>query len=208
VPESWIEVSLALKDDLSIKIPRNEVEHVAGMVMSELETIQPGCSHTIAGGYRRGKLQSNDIDIVITHKKADRKRILELCQELTDVLSKKGLVTHLMTLTGQTTLKMWHPDVIAKALTIFSLPNSKRSRRLDLVFVVPDMYWTAVVGWTGSAMFQRDLRLHAKSIGLKFNSSGITRRNNESVVVAHSEREVFEILGLPRIHPTMRNADA
>lgn len=28
--------------------------------------------------------------------KADQRRIQELCQELTDVLSKKGLVTHLM----------------------------------------------------------------------------------------------------------------
>jgi hypothetical protein len=46
--------------------------------------------------YRRGKPETNDIDIVITHAKADQKRIQELCQELTDVLSKKGLVTHLM----------------------------------------------------------------------------------------------------------------
>lgn len=35
-----------------------------------------------------------------------------------------------------------------------------------------------------------------------------TRRNNESVIIARSEKDVFEILGLPHIHPTMRNADA
>ena len=35
-----------------------------------------------------------------------------------------------------------------------------------------------------------------------------TRRDSESVIVAHSEKDVFEILGLPYIHPTMRNADA
>lgn len=46
--------------------------------------------------YRRGKPESNDIDIVVTYPKADGKRTQELCQELTDVLSKKGLVTHLM----------------------------------------------------------------------------------------------------------------
>lgn len=98
------------------RIPRKEVERIAKLVMKELEVIQPGCSHTIAGGYvqsvpssplgvscrqysrryRRGKAESNDIDIVITHPKADRKRIRELCQALTDVLSKKGLITHLM----------------------------------------------------------------------------------------------------------------
>ena len=46
--------------------------------------------------YRRGKPESNDIDIVITHPKADQKMIQELCRELTEVLSKKGFVTHLM----------------------------------------------------------------------------------------------------------------
>ena len=28
------------------------------------------------------------------------------------------------------------------------------------------------------------------------------------MIVAHSEKDVFEILGLPYIRPTMRNADA
>jgi len=56
-------------------------------------------------------------------------------------------------------------------------------------------------------MFQRDLRLHAKSKGLKFDSPGITLRIDESMIVAHSEKDVFEILGLPYIKPTMRNAD-
>jgi len=208
VPERWIGISLALKDDLSIKIPRKEVEQITRTVMRELEAIQPGCIHTIVGGYRRGKPESNDIDIVVTYPNADQKRIQELCQGLTDVLSKKGLVTHLMTLTGQNTPKSSHSDVLAKALTVFSLPGSNRSRRLDLIFAVPEVYWTAVVGWTGSTMFQRDLRLFAKSKGLKFDSSGITRRNNQSVIIAHSEKDVFEILGLPYIHPTMRNADA
>ena len=34
------------------------------------------------------------------------------------------------------------------------------------------------------------------------------RNNNQEMIVAHSEKDVFEILGLPYIHPTMRNADA
>jgi len=33
------------------RIPRKEVKEIARMVMKELEVIQPGCSHTIAGGY-------------------------------------------------------------------------------------------------------------------------------------------------------------
>ena len=155
--------------------------------MTELEAIQPGCIHTIAGGYdslllfhvegsdlcypcsyRRGKPESNDVDIVITHPKANQKKIRELCQELTNVLSVKGLVTHVMSesehdltstccatltrcgnvaLTGQNTPNSSHSDVLAKALTVFSLPCSNKSNRLDLIFAVPEVYWTAVVGW-------------------------------------------------------------
>ena len=49
--------------------------------------------------------------------------------------------------TGENTPASSHSDVLAKALTVFSLPGSNRSRRLDLIFAVPEVYWTAVVGW-------------------------------------------------------------
>ena len=42
---------LFIDDTLCGRIPRKEVERVARTVMKELETIQPGCSHTIVGGY-------------------------------------------------------------------------------------------------------------------------------------------------------------
>jgi len=168
------------------RIARKEVEQIARTVMRELEAIQPGCTHTIAGGYgpfssvwkvltfspiysyRRGKPESNDVDIVVTHPKADPESIRELCQQLTDVLSEKGLVTHVMSesehhltlmrcttltrcgntaLTGQNTPKSSHSEVLAKALAVFSLPGSNKSSRLDLIFAVPEAYWTAVVGW-------------------------------------------------------------
>ena len=91
------------------------MKQIARTVMAELKAIQPGCIHTIAGeydplllfyaeepdlyypsSYRRGKPESNDVDIVVTHPNADKKKIRELCQQLIDVLSEKGLVTHVM----------------------------------------------------------------------------------------------------------------
>ena len=50
-------------------------------------------------------------------------------------------------LTCQNTPNSSHSDVLAKALTVFSLPGSNKSSRLDLIFSVPEAYWTAVVGW-------------------------------------------------------------
>ncbi|KAG6857179.1 hypothetical protein H0H87_008244 [Tephrocybe sp. NHM501043] len=62
-----IKAALALRHDLATFIPRTEVEEIHNIVMSEIEGLKSGCASTIVGGYRRGKLQSNDVDIVITH---------------------------------------------------------------------------------------------------------------------------------------------
>lgn len=44
-----------------------------------------------------------------------------------------------------------HWDSLEKALTVFVLPyDSARKqtyRRVDLIFVTPGVFWTAVVGW-------------------------------------------------------------
>ncbi|KAJ2924272.1 hypothetical protein H1R20_g12822, partial [Candolleomyces eurysporus] len=196
----------------------DEVEEIRDVVMRELEDLQPDCVSTIVGGYRRGKPQSNDVDIVISHSDPIRGKdiIPGLCKRLTARLYKKGLVTHVMHLSGfhsLNALRTEHWDTLEKALTVFKLPPKpgieRLHRRLDLIFALPDTYWTAVIGWTGSKMFQRDLRLWAKKEkGMKFDSVGLTRRHDTRRYLPKSEKEVFDILGLPWIDPTMRNADA
>jgi hypothetical protein len=89
------------------------------------------------------------------------------------------------------TLRTAQWDSLEKALTVYRTPYDGH-RRVDLICALPETYWTAVVGWTGGTMFQRDLRLAAKSVyvrvcsllqpglisnflgsGLKFDSSGL-----------------------------------
>jgi len=80
-------------------------------------------------------------------------------------------------------------------------------RRVDLVFAPPEAYWTAVVGWTGSTQFERDIRLWANEMGLHFDSAGICRLNDSKPIYADSEKDVFDILSLPYVLPEYRNAD-
>jgi len=42
---------------------------------------------------------------------------------------------------------------------------------------------------------------------MKFDSVALTRRHDARAFLPKSEEEVFEILGLPWIDPTMRNAN-
>jgi DNA polymerase/3'-5' exonuclease PolX len=55
-------------------------------------------------------------------------------------------------------------DSLEKALTVYRTPNGGRHRRVDLICALPETYWTAIVGWTGATMFQRDLRSAAKAV--------------------------------------------
>ncbi|KIM40321.1 hypothetical protein M413DRAFT_446505 [Hebeloma cylindrosporum] len=221
-PDMSIKIALALREELEIPIPREEVEEVHSVVMKELHEIQPGCVSTIVGGYRRGKPESNDVDIVFSHPdlRNGGNLVKGLCAKLTNRLHSLGLITHAMHLSGfhaPDALRTETRGSLEKVLTVFILPESaskagtrkRLHRRLDLIFATPAAYWTAVVGWTGSRMFERDLRLWAKvEKGMKFDSTGLTRRHDSKLLVPKSEEEVFEILGLDWIDPTMRNANA
>jgi len=177
--------------------------------MDHLNAVEPGCVSTITGGYRRGKPESNDIDIVFTHPNANSAK--NLCGRLVERLRSAGLVTHVMHLSGfheYDALRTAQWDSLEKALTVYRTPNNGRHRRVDLICALPETYWTAVVGWTGGTMFQRDLRLAAKSVGLKFDSSGLTRRRDSRLTFPRSEKEIFDIIGIPWVDPTLRNTDA
>jgi len=177
--------------------------------MDHMNTLEPLCVSTVVGGYRRGKPASNDIDIVFTHPDATSAK--DLCARLVERLRSAGLVTHVMYLSGfheYNALRTAQWDSLEKALTVYRSPNDGRYRRVDLIFALPETYWTAVVGWTGATMFQRDLRSAAKSIGLKFDSSGITRRRDSRLIYPRSEKEVFDVIGVPWVDPTLRNTDA
>jgi DNA polymerase IV len=105
-----------LRDELELPIPREEVEEIHQVVMSELEKLQPGClalswvgkcaslaSPTIwivkwLSSYRRGKEKSNDVDIVIGHPdlKSGSDKIKDLCKRFIQHLHSNGMVTHVM----------------------------------------------------------------------------------------------------------------
>lgn len=154
--EQSIKIGLALRHDLSQTIPREEVEEINRTIMRELSHIQKGCKSVIAGGYRRGKSQSSDVDIVVTHTdwNLGSQKVKGLCRKLVQRLHEQGFVTHVMHLSGfheHNVLRTHHWDSLEKALTVFVWPhNSSRRRvyrRVDLIFAAPEVFWTAVVGW-------------------------------------------------------------
>lgn len=90
------------------KINRTEVESIANTVLEHANRIHGGFQLTIVGGYRRGKMMSGDVDLMLSHvdEEATRNLIRKLVMSLEDTKHistsprvrtkmRKGLLTRL-----------------------------------------------------------------------------------------------------------------
>ncbi|WVQ86482.1 hypothetical protein IAS59_000195 [Cryptococcus gattii] len=207
IVEEWMK----LKNELDQKIPREEVEEIAACVLENLEAFIPNCEYTICGGYRRGKTQSSDVDIVFRPPKDDQD--IGLLRALYLRLSELRIVTHVLHVTHRDPNQPIRAaaqnfDNLDKAFVIFKLPGKGRlHRRVDLISAPRDRYASAVLSWTGSMMFERDLKRYAENeTGHKFRAGLIKIATGEEINL-ETEREIFDYLGLRYIPPELRNAD-
>lgn len=98
-------------------------------------------------------------------------------------------------------------EFVLKPPTSPTIPVS-RHRRVDVLFAPYRVYGATVLGWTGSRMFERDLRRRARGRDFKFSSNGLVDLHSKEVVRTTDEKEIFRVLGLNYIPPEWRNCDA
>lgn len=196
IVREWI----GLKPDLDSKIPRAEVVEIEACVQAQLEALLPGCRHTVTGGYRRGKPESNDVDIVFCPPgdEMDVGRLLrDLVTRMTDLGERfardgtvcadivPGIITHVLRKSCKH-VRTSHSDPssdvavasnhvkdhanfdgLDKAFVLFRLPPTqlpdgtirrRLTRRVDFIFAPKNKYALAVLGWSGSMIFERDLK--------------------------------------------------
>ncbi|BGP56473.1 hypothetical protein JCM8202v2_004093 [Rhodotorula sphaerocarpa] len=208
-------------DDIQLPIPRADVESIARFVHLQVERIERGSHLVITGGYRRGKKHSNDVDLLFTYPHQDgkeRKMLRRLCHRL----QEKGFIPPdgILSFSEPATLRSIEEnkkassfDSLDKALIIFRHPANRTTRprdhyrRVDLIFARWPNFGAAVLGWSGSTQFERDLRKHAEKLGYKFDSGGLRVRGSHEVVPTMTEQDVFRALKLEYIPPEYRNAD-
>jgi DNA polymerase IV len=208
-------------DEFQIGIPRKEVEAIADKVKQHaIKVRDEGVEVIVVGGYRRGKKESGDVDIIVSHRELDK--TLNLVSDIVASLEVEGWVTHTLTLAltstqrGQSTLPFKavgvasHSagfDTLDKALVVWQDPtwptqtadlaqNSKAKnpnvhRRVDIIISPWRTVGCAIVGWSGGTTFQRDLRRYVrKKHGWKFDSSGVRDRGNGQVVSLEGDNGV------------------
>ncbi|CAG8529541.1 4446_t:CDS:2, partial [Ambispora gerdemannii] len=127
--------------------------------------VDPKCTLTPVGGYRRGKEFNGDVDVIVTHPVEEA--ATQLLPRIIDKLSQKGYLKY----------KMWHGhtvprhkmygrtvpkhNILDKCICAFYHPSAKLHRQVDIIIAPHSLYPTAVVGWTGSRQFERSFKLYA-----------------------------------------------
>ncbi|KPI39217.1 DNA polymerase type-X family protein pol4 [Cyphellophora attinorum] len=215
------QIGLKFYSEFESKIPRAEVESIASTILHHARLCKSipeehwtpnadGSGHAndmvcvIVGGYRRGKAESGDVDVILSHR--DEHVTQDLVVDVVQSLETAGWITHTLTLQTTTSDRDQQTlpyrgeghghgfDSLDKALCVWQDPefddqegtitkNPNVHRRVDIILSPWRTVGCAVLGWSGGTTFQRDLRRFAKKErGWKFDSSGVRDRGTGGVV--------------------------
>ncbi|MCJ1277239.1 hypothetical protein MMC21_005049 [Puttea exsequens] len=199
------QIGLKYYDEFQLKIPRVEVETITAVITRHAKLVTDTSIETIiVGGYRRGKPESGDVDVILSHQNEDM--TCNLVERVVKSLEKEGWITHTLTMNLTNTKRNQEPlpistaslvghgfDTLDKALVVWQDPNWETKsadlsanpkaknpnphRRVDIIISPWRTVGCAIAGWTSGTTFQRDLRRYAKyRKRWKFDSSGVRER--------------------------------
>jgi DNA polymerase IV len=198
------QIGLKFFDEFERKISRAEVESIGSVIEQHAKALTDSrMTSTIVGGYRRGKSESGDVDIILSHP--DEANTHFFISRLVTALEDSGWITHTLTLAETNSQRNQQPlglrvdsskggfDTLDKALLVWQDPewpgkaeakahdpkakNPNVHRRVDIIISPWRTVGCAIAGWSSGTTFQRDLRRFAKhKHGWKFDSSGVRDR--------------------------------
>jgi DNA polymerase/3'-5' exonuclease PolX len=180
---------------LDTQIPHNEIDEINEFILDTMFEIDVKLFGTTCGSYRRQKETSGDVDFIIIHqdyKTADTKMDVNYLDIVIQRLIKKNFIIDSLTKT----------DVKTKYMGIFKWKNSN-PRRIDIRIFPLESYYAALLYFTGSKDFNRQMRLNAIAHDYTLNEYGLFDENNKLIKV-NSEKELFDNLGMEYVTPEKR----
>ncbi|KAG5930667.1 hypothetical protein E4U42_000007 [Claviceps africana] len=208
------QIGLKYYDEFKKTIPRGEVEDIGELILEHARRIDSGFQMVIVGGYRRGKKENGDVDVVLSHH--EEAKTLNMVEKLVRSLESAGLITHTLSLWTKNSERGQQPlawrgqasgrgsgfDTLDKAMVVWQNKHHSTAtlhRRLDIIISPWKTVGCALIGWSGGNTFQRDLRRYCKyEKGLKFDSSGIRRRSDGEWIDFEGSRAAREHISLDR----------
>ncbi len=169
--------------DLQQKIPRSELHKLKDLLHKYWDKYN--VTFVIGGSYRRGEIESNDIDVIVR----DGIGMPTLLSEL----EKNGnLIGNLTKPTGTKWLGLVKFD--------------KLVRRMDILLVEKNEYPYALIYFTGDTRLNIELRTYANKLGYKLSGHELldSRGNN---IYLKDERAIFDFFNLKYLKPEQRKGN-
>ncbi|KAM7368538.1 hypothetical protein PAMP_012872 [Pampus punctatissimus] len=214
-------------DDLNQLVTKAEADAIGGIVEKAVLDVLPGAQITLTGGFRRGKLTGHDVDLLITHPEEGREQ--GLMAKVVSWLQSRGFLLYQTTIrnsyleaNGGPARPASNIDRFEKCFSIFRLSKGEKTHshisneiqqnkpwravRVDLVVSPISQFGFALLGWTGSKLFERELRRWAGQKAMSLSSHALYDNKQRRYLRVTTEEEIFAHLGLEFIPPTQRNA--
>lgn len=197
--------------DSQLRIPRAEMHRHVHLLRQSCQQVDNDLAMMVCGSYRRELDTSGDVDCLLSWSSIDvaaarpsnesRGPMADLVSVLDHRGYIKGMLGH-----GAT-----------KVMAFAQLENGLPVRRLDIRWVAPESFPTAMLYFTGSAEFNSRMRGAALQKGFTLNEYGLfhlvdgkraagptpSSRGGKRVPVS-SEREVFDAIDFPYVEPRDR----
>jgi NAD-dependent DNA ligase len=182
-------VGLTYYEQIQKRIPRSEIEEYEKMFRENFDKVISNTNivdakFEIVGSYRRGAVESGDIDVIITGPTGG------VYNAFIYQLIKEGIILEVLSRGSSKTL------VIAQ----LKVPGQV-ARRVDFLYAPPDEFAFAILYFTGSKIFNTVMRQYSLDKGYTFNEHGIYKLENkkkgEKVDKSFvTEKDIFDFLGL------------
>lgn len=215
------QIGVKFYDEFKVSIPKKEVEQISDVIVQHARRVcdipesdfdgPNDVVCVIVGGYRRGKAESGDVDVILSHRKESYTK--NLVVDVVRSLEGEGWITHTLSLQTTTSDRDQQTlpykgkghghgfDSLDKALCVWQDPNFEEGvveggknpnihRRVDIILSPWRTVGCAVLGWSGGTTFQRDIRrFSSNQKGWKFDSSGVRDRGSGMVVDLERPRD-------------------
>lgn len=201
-----MKLGIKYKDTLIEKIPHELIELAENPILNKINKTNSEIIAVICGSYRRKKDFSSDLDILLTHPSITptNNKQGNYLEQVVDCLTDFFIIDKLTESSKRHFQGFASFKNIVKDFPNFNI--KKNVIRIDIIIVPYISYYTALMHFTGSAVFNQKMRLHAKSMNMKLSEYGLFKQigKKEVSLKINSEENIFNYLLLKYIPPEKR----
>lgn len=198
------QIGLRYYEDFEKRIPRDEMLKLQDIAFGVIQKIDTEYTAKVCGSFRRGAESSGDIDILLTHTSFTSKdsKKPEILKNVVTSLEKINFITDRLSLGD------------SKFMGVCKLQDEGETkntyRRIDIRLIPHDQYFCALLYFTGSDVFNKNMRAHALEDGFTLNEYSLRPVGSTGVpgepLPITSEEDIFDYLGMEFKKPSDRIA--